>query len=184
MILDQIKGLLVKKYLLGINRRSCNSAAWGETGKLPLFIDSVSLCIKYFLRIINLDSSYLVKAALNEQIQLQLSWFKNIKNIIECFGEIEPAQYQRNSCELLNAMLMAQACSADVIVRNLEQTFKDTWTCKINSSEKMSFYAKIKKTFDGRATLTTPPTLTSGGQLRSLDAVHISYSSKQADTQK
>ena len=36
------------KYLLGVNRRSANCAAWGETGKLPLIFGSIKLCIKYF----------------------------------------------------------------------------------------------------------------------------------------
>ena len=45
------------KYMLGIGRRASNLSAWGETGKLPLAISSISLCIDYFRRIINLPDS-------------------------------------------------------------------------------------------------------------------------------
>ena len=69
------------KYLLGINRRSCNAAAWGETGNLPLFINCLTRCIKYFQRVINLDDNYLVKAAVKEQVSSVLPWFKRYSSL-------------------------------------------------------------------------------------------------------
>ena len=74
------------KFLLGINRRSSNCAAWGETGSRPLLMNCLKLSIKFLNRAMSLPASSLVKAALTEQIQLNLTWYDNMKSILECFG--------------------------------------------------------------------------------------------------
>ena len=99
------------KYLLGINRRSSNSATLGETGRFPLVISSIRLCINYFKRTINLDDATFVKAALNEQIRLDLTWYSGIKGIITSFNNINPRDYEFSTSPTHNALMMSDLCS-------------------------------------------------------------------------
>lgn len=142
------------KYMLGVNRRSSNAAAWGETGKYPLFIKCIGQCINYFVRISNLPNDHLVKAALSEQTRLNLSWYSNIKDLIDCFDDVSPAQYQVNSSSILNALFLANLCSSKTIVENLQNIFVDSWKRNISSSSKLEFYSSVKSEFHWEQYLT------------------------------
>ena len=135
------------KYLLGINRRSCNSAAWGETGKFPLFIKGIVLSINYFKRLNNLEATSIAKAALCEQTQLQLSWYSSIKQLIVSFGDVNTAGIQTNTSETLNANILCQASNTDLISQNIQEKFKTAWSQSVNSSSKLAFYSSIKNSF-------------------------------------
>jgi hypothetical protein len=135
------------KYLLGINRRSCNAAAWGETGQYPLITNCVSQCIRYFKRIITLDDECFVKAAIKEQISMSLSWFSGIKGFVESFDNINRSDYEQNTSSFLNALLMANACSPIDITTNIKKAFADSWANQLQSSTKLSFYNSIKTEF-------------------------------------
>ena len=135
------------KYLLGINRRSCNAAAWGETGTFPLFISCIARCIEYFKRVINLDDSHLVKAAVKEQVLSSLSWFKGIKGIIDKFDELEQSDYNRNSSPFLNALLLADKCSHVKVTSSLQEVFTASWKAALDNSSKLSFYKSVKDQF-------------------------------------
>lgn len=135
------------KYMLGLNRRSVNTAAWGETGKLPLFVKSLGQCIKFFRRVMSMDSHCLVKAAMNEQVQLNLSWFSGIKSIISCFDNVHPSVYQRNSPPLLNASLLARTCSPQAIIDRFKGYFIAAWKESINLSSKLAFFKQVKDNF-------------------------------------
>ena len=115
------------KYLLGINKRSSNLASWGETGRFPLVFESIKLSIDYFKRVMNLSPSLLVRAAMNEQIRLQLSWFSNVKDLIECFSDPNQLHYQPNSSSVLNATSLSERCSAPLILANIKQQFIASW---------------------------------------------------------
>ena len=132
------------KHLLGINRRSSNAAAWGETGRFPLIINCIKLCINYFTRTINLDDSHLVKAAMKEQINLSLPWFSGIKSIIETFDNIDHNDYNHYSSEYLNTLLLADLCSPTDIVNAIKDRFTSAWSTCIGQSPKLSFYSSVK----------------------------------------
>lgn len=135
------------KYLLGINKKSVNVTAWGETGNFPLFIDSLYLCIKYFTRVIRLPETNFARAAIKEQINLQLSWFSSIKRIIELFDTVKRSEYQLSSLEVTNAGMMAAFCSPDTIRTKLKEVFTTSWDHFISNSPKLEFYREVKHTF-------------------------------------
>ncbi len=135
------------KYLLGINRRASNTAAWGETGKHPLLINSIKLCIKYFNRVMNLSSTHFAKAAMIEQIRLELPWFTNIKSIIECFDDVCPGQYDKNSSAVLNATLLSDLSSFKTVTAKLQEHFINSWKSSTGTSKKLTFYSSIKSSF-------------------------------------
>ena len=135
------------KYTLGISRRSSNSTAWGETGTTPLFFNCIKLCIKYLNRVMALPSSSFVKAALTEQIQLGLTWYKNMQSILECFGEVTTNQYQVNSSSSLNAARLLQLSPEPAVTNKLYSTFISSWKSSIENSSKLSFYCSVKNEF-------------------------------------
>ena len=136
------------KYLLGINRRSSNAAAWGETGSYPLIINCLGRCVQYFHRTINLDDKHFAKAAVKEQINSSLSWFKGIKTLIDSFdNEISPSDYEMNSSPFLNALVMADLSSSSNIITSLKAIFQNSWKGTLAKSSKLSFYNSVKDTF-------------------------------------
>ena len=135
------------KYLLGLNRRASNAASWGETGKFPITIGCIPRCIRYFIRLVNLDDSSIVSAAMREQISLSLPWFEAIKNIIVKFDSTNPSDYDRSTSPLTNALCMADLCSPDNICSNLKDVFIASWNTSISNSTKLDFYRKVKDQF-------------------------------------
>ena len=135
------------KYLLGINRRSCNAAAWGETGSFPLVINCIARCIRYFERLVNLDDSLLVKAALKEQVLSNLPWFQGIKGIIDKFDELNSSDYEHNSSPLLNTILLSNLCSHVKVTASLKKVFSDSWKTVLDNSSKLAFYNSVKMDF-------------------------------------
>ena len=134
-------------YLLSINRRSANCAAWGERGKLPLVFGCIKLCIKYLNRAIAQPTSSFINAALTEQICLDLSWYKSMRSLLECFGNITPAQYQINTSPLLNAKRLVDLSQPANIISSLQNSFENSWRSFINDSSKLSFYSSVKNHF-------------------------------------
>ena len=136
------------KYLLGVNKRSSNLASWGETGRFPLIFESMKLSIDYFKRVMNLSPSLLVRAAMNEQICLELSWFSNIRDFINCFDDTNPQQHRLNSSPILNATSLSEHCSSSLILSNIQRHFTASWKSAIRTSRKLAFYHTIKDTFN------------------------------------
>ncbi|KAL5268220.1 hypothetical protein ACHWQZ_G002172 [Mnemiopsis leidyi] len=141
------KGLGAYFSLRSINRRSVNCAAWGETGKLPLIFGSIKLCIKYLKRAMAQPPTTFVRAALSEQICLDLSWFNNMRSLLECFGDITASQYQTSTSPLLNAARLLDLCQPVNIISKLEESFKSSWKLFISHSSKLSFYSSVKTAF-------------------------------------
>ena len=136
------------KYLLGVNKRSSNLASWGETGRFPLIFESMKLSIDYFKRVMNLSPSLLVRAAMNEQICLELSWFSNIRDFINCFDDTNLQQHLLNSSPILNATSLSEHCSPSLILSNIQKHFISSWKSAISTSRKLTFYHTIKDTFN------------------------------------
>ena len=135
------------KYMLGINRRSSNSAAWGETGKFPILFGCIRLCIEYFKRIINLPDTSFAKAAIIEQIHLNLPWYDNTKKVIDCFGGLNPKDYEVSNFPTTNAILLSDLCSSDAITKSLQELFAQVWSTSLTNSSKLDFYSSIKSEF-------------------------------------
>ena len=135
------------KYLLGINRRSSNAATWGDTGKYPIIIKCVRLSINYFKRITHLPVTNFTRAALTEQINLDLPWFKGIKQIIISFDELNPSQYEVSNSATTNALALSDLCSSSTITKNLQNLFTNSWSISVHGSSKLKFYSSVKSTF-------------------------------------
>jgi hypothetical protein len=91
--------------------------------------------------------SSFVKAALTEQIQLDLSWFQNLRSFLDCVDDISPAQYNRNTSSVLNAARLLDLCPSSNITASLNNSFIDSWRAFIKDSSKLSFYNTVKDEF-------------------------------------
>jgi len=110
-------------------------------------IEMLQLSVKYFKRIMGLPPTQLVKAAMTEQVNLKLSWYSGIEDIIKCFNNIDPRTHLRNSSPLLNATSFADASSPDELTCNFQKLFTDSWRSRIEESRKLSFYKDVKTVF-------------------------------------
>ena len=73
------------KWTLGVHRKATNTACYGETGRAPTFIATISRGISYFDRVMSKtsESDPILSLVAKEQKQLNLKWFsfwENIKN--------------------------------------------------------------------------------------------------------
>ena len=68
---------------IGVHREASNKDTWGECGRFPLLYQSIKLTLKYYQRIVNIKTASIVKAALQEQTIINLSWYKNIKILLK-----------------------------------------------------------------------------------------------------
>ena len=71
------------KWALGVHSKSSNVGVLGETGRYPLFYQSIRLTLRYYQRVLELPQNTFVRAALNEQKKLKLPWFKNIQPLLK-----------------------------------------------------------------------------------------------------
>ena len=71
------------KWALGVHKKATNVAVWGDSGRYPLAYECIKLTLNYYQRVDSLNNDSLVYAALQEQKLLNLSWYKNIENLLK-----------------------------------------------------------------------------------------------------
>ena len=121
------------KYILGISRKATNVATAGETGVLPLFIKNVELCLRYLINLVNQNGT-LAREALTEQIQSNLEWFNNMKEIILFDREITETNYIVSPSATINARNLCEIFSVGRILNKLIDEFKGAWARSVSLS--------------------------------------------------
>ena len=107
------------KYILGISCKATNVATTGETSVLPLFIKNVELCLRYLINLVNQNGA-LAREALTEQIQSNLEWFNNMKEIIILLDrEITETNYIVSPSATINARNLCEMFSFGRILNKL-----------------------------------------------------------------
>ena len=74
------------KWCLSVHPKASNIGCWGDTGRYPLFFESIKLSIDYYNRAMNADKNSLLYAAFSEQVNLDLEWHHTNKAIIDKYG--------------------------------------------------------------------------------------------------
>ena len=132
------------KYILGISRKATNVATTGETGVLPLFIKNVELCLRYLINVVNQNGT-LARDALTEQIQSNLEWFNNMKEIIILFDrEITETNYIVSPSAIINARNLCEMFPVGRILNKLINEFKGAWARSVSLSSKLDFFRTVK----------------------------------------
>ena len=89
---NPLEKLQIKWYkgLLGVNRKATNIAVLAELGKYPVAIDIATNLIKYWLRIVNFDSSALIYECYTDNVLLlqgqNKCWLKAVREILYATG--------------------------------------------------------------------------------------------------
>ena len=130
------------KYLLCVNSRTSNSAVLGECGRLPIFIKTYVICIKYWIKVTRMNSVRLPKAA---YIQLyescengKINWVTHIKNLLFRYGFGIVFFYQDVGDESLFVSQFKQ-----IVI----DCYKQDWNASMNDSPKMCSYKEYKVDF-------------------------------------
>jgi hypothetical protein len=84
-----LQNLLVRylKYVLGVKTSTCTPAVLGELGRYPMYVNQHVRLIKYWIRLVQMDNSRLVKKAFNVLHHLNdcgfNTWATKIQNLLE-----------------------------------------------------------------------------------------------------
>jgi len=82
--------LSAMKRLLGVSQRAPRHLIYGELGRHPLYINTFSKCVKFWLRLVCMDNSRYPKKAYNMLLMLQrqnyTTWVCSVRNVLYKFG--------------------------------------------------------------------------------------------------
>ena len=156
------------KWALGVHKKSSNIGCWGETGRYPLLYQSIKMTLKYLQRLNMLKPSSFVHAALQEQKQLDLPWYRNIEHILK----VDKIFHQDHVTAYLHAHhlppttspatsyisspikykvlkpLASKKFRVEYVMKCLKSHFIDCWNYEKSMSPKFSlYYDKIKPNF-------------------------------------
>jgi len=131
--------LLACKKLLNVSTRTPNGMIYGETGRLPLYINAYSRCIKYWLRLTRLSESRLPRRVyemlLREDKNGKRNWASEVRDILSLngFGYVWERQGKINDSFIKTFKNRLVAC------------FKQTWHTKVTDSRRYALYSCIKE---------------------------------------
>ena len=78
------------KMLLGVKSSTANYAIYAETGRFPLFLKQIIKTVKFFVRLQNLEDSYIVKKVFIMLKDLDAlgynTWFSHVRMILEKYN--------------------------------------------------------------------------------------------------
>ena len=154
-------------------KKASTIGCWGETGRYPLIYQSIKLTLNYFKRINNQNTGSLVHAALTEQKNMGLKWYKNVKSLLKldtlfhkdhvtAFNflkqtktSVEPTSDNHLKTPILDhnkfriaIPIPSEKFKVENIVKRLKDHFVNCWKYEKSSSIKLSLhYDKIKHIF-------------------------------------
>ena len=131
-----------KRYMC-VKQRAANMAVLGDCGRYPLYIAAAKRCIKYWIKILNMQDHRLVKKCylllFNMDIQGQTNWVTDIKYLLtrNGFGYVWYNQKVNNDKLFIK-----------VLIQRLKDQFVQVWSSNISNSSKLLLYRNFKNTFE------------------------------------
>ena len=165
------------KWALGVNRKSSNTAVWGESGRYPLIIESINLTLNFVKRVQNMNDNSLVSLAFKEQKALNLDWYRGIEPILkldQCFSSDHVTCYRIRTKKANHSTMnvsppkenflihngfvkkvptqlikpnMSQHFTVHHILKTLKESFKKLWQADIAQSRKLDYFRLYKDKF-------------------------------------
>ena len=140
-ILEQVHYYACKRFMC-VGIKSCNSAVVGDCGRYPLYIETMKRCIKYWIRILKMPDSRLVKTCYNmlkyyDELGNK-NWVTEIKTLLQRngFGYIWDTQTVSNECKFISSF-----------VQRLKDQFAQDWIVDVNDNRKLILYREFKHSF-------------------------------------
>ena len=132
------------KYCLGVHRKACNIAVFGELGSTPISLKVMTMVCKNWFRIVNSEKNSLLSDTYLCNIEMahgnQSVWVKSVKDILFETGFQELWHNQGNRSGIF---------PSKIFKRKLQSKFERQWGNDIseqNSDEcKLRTYVKFKK---------------------------------------
>ena len=138
------------KYVLGLGPRSVNVAAIAECGRRPLYIHYIARCIKYWLRLTQMDTARYPKACYNMLLSLdslgRKTWISDVKYILYSYG--------------FGDVWLNQGCgNTELFVTLFKQRIYDNATqhlhSDINNISKLNTYCQFKYSLESEKYIDT-----------------------------
>lgn len=151
------------KWILKVKRSTCNEIVYGELGRWPLIVERKVRIIKYWLKIVNNETSQLVR---NSYMSLynnivdnnrSVNWVVGVRNLLNGlgFGEV---WYQQG---VVNKTLFIRTCKQRLCDQYIQQWFgalRDRSGCLLYRELKIEFvyseYLNVVRCFKWRTALT------------------------------
>ena len=132
--------LFVMKRYLGVSRKTPNNLVYGETGRYPLYINSMIRAIKYWFRLLNMTEDRIPRIAYErerrEEQKIQ-NWAIEIKRCLDRYGFSEIWTQQRVNNE--NGFLKE-------LKQRMIDGYRQEWHDKIMNRDRFITYRSFKDT--------------------------------------
>lgn len=133
--------LFACKRLLSVTNRTPNHMVYGDTGRYPLYIDSMIKCVRYWLKVGQMPLTRFPRQALEMQLRdLELfgpdknNWASNVKDILYLHGFQDVwTNGVQNGAAFLRSLK-----------RKIIENFQEQWLLKLNTSERFLVYRIFK----------------------------------------
>lgn len=135
--------LLACKRFLNVAARTPNKMVYGELGRHPLQINCYIRAVKYWFRLLRMDSERLPNQAYRMLRNLdscgKCNWASQIRSILQSlgFGYVWLAQG-----------IARENCFLRMFKQRLTDVFRQDWMAGVNSSDRFAQYRKFKFVFD------------------------------------
>ena len=138
------------KWILGVSKKASNMAVLSECGRYPLYIEYISRCVTFWLKIANRDEDWIVKRYLDMSIKLDQvgrhTWSTNVRLILSKYGFYDiwlSAGQNVNTHAFIN-----------VFKQRLMDSHVQDWHYVIANSNELKLYIQLKSTYEGSTYLT------------------------------
>lgn len=127
------------KRFLNVPLKTPNKCLYGDLGRYPLHVNTCLRIVKYWLKLLKMDSARLPKQAYQMQVGMtengKICWASKLKELLykHGFGHIWLEQEVGNEQSFLS-----------LLRHKLIDSFYDDWKVAINTSDRFSFYASFK----------------------------------------
>ena len=133
------------KYLLGVNKFSCNHAVRGELGRYPLLINVLEMCSKFKRRILSLSDNNLVKLS--------------ILDITSCSTDesVYSAEVKKSFWQSRVDHLIQINADSKIVLQNIYSCLWSDLMSHQSSDNKLRTYSRFKSEFELENYIVTVP---------------------------
>ena len=133
------------RQILGVGKKTSTWGIISETGKYPIILKTYIQIMKYWVRLLNIESKYMQESQISYAKLWKSnrnSWCRRIVEYLMKYTNLEKEFKLKNVIESPNSFL-------DKFKRNITKKFLDFWGKEQSSTNntKLDFYRNIKKQF-------------------------------------
>jgi hypothetical protein len=137
--LERCQYYACKRYMCA-KQNACNYSVLGDCGRFPMYIQTQKRCIKYWLQILKMSNTRLVKKCYNMMLLDNRNgtnnWVSSIKNLLYSTG----FGYIWENHGPANELLFLKSFET-----RLKDMFLQNWSASIHTNRKLFYYAQYKK---------------------------------------